>query len=91
MHMIEEIIYQHRAEKEQLLAKEYIDRDGLEPARGFLDAAVIKTIIGPRRSGKSVFALLLLKNKRFAYLNSAGNGQSPGNQGNAPEPSCTLS
>lgn len=29
----------------------------------------MKLITGPRRAGKSVFSLLLLRGKRFAYLN----------------------
>ena len=34
----------------------------------FLDSDLIKIITGPRRTGKSVFAFLLLKSKNFAYL-----------------------
>lgn len=67
--MIKDIIYQYKAEKEYLLTREYIAREGFESARKFLDSDIIKTIVGPRRSGKSVFSLLLLKDKNFAYLN----------------------
>ncbi|MGV8122229.1 MAG: ATP-binding protein [Candidatus Xenobiia bacterium LiM19] len=67
--MIKDIIYQYKAEKEYLLTREYIAREGLESARKFLDSDIVKTIVGPRRSGKSVFSLLLLKDKNFAYLN----------------------
>jgi len=34
-----------------------------------LDSDLIKIITGPRRAGKSVFSILLLKDKNFAYLN----------------------
>jgi len=34
-----------------------------------MSSALIKVILGPRRAGKSVFALMLLKNQNFAYFN----------------------
>ena len=34
-----------------------------------LNSPLIKLITGPRRAGKSVFALLMLKGRNFAYLN----------------------
>ena len=34
-----------------------------------LSSDMIKVITGPRRAGKSVFAILLLKNEDFAYVN----------------------
>ena len=35
----------------------------------YLESNVIKLITGPRRAGKSVFALQILKGRNFAYLN----------------------
>jgi uncharacterized protein len=67
--MIKDIILQHKLEKEYLLSKEYVYREGLNFAEKFIDSELIKIITGPRRAGKSVAALLLLKNKNFAYLN----------------------
>ena len=67
--MIKDIILQHKLEKEYLLSKEYVYREGLDVAEKFIDSDLIKIITGPRRAGKSVAALLLLKNKNFAYLN----------------------
>ncbi len=67
--MIKNIVLQHKAEKEKLLSKNYILREKLTPAKKVLDTDLIKVITGPRRAGKSVFAMLLLKNKDFAYLN----------------------
>lgn len=67
--MIENILLQHKAEKESLLGEKYIPRDKLPLAGKFLDQNLIKVISGPRRSGKSVFSILLLKDKNFAYVN----------------------
>ncbi|MCL4385259.1 MAG: ATP-binding protein [Cyanobacteria bacterium] len=67
--MIKNIVYQHKFEKENLINKEYIFREKLNFARKFIDSDLIKIITGPRRSGKSIAAFLLLKGKKFAYLN----------------------
>jgi len=67
--MIKDIVLQHKLEKEKFLSREYILRDKLVFAKKFLDKDLIKVITGPRRVGKSVFSILLLKNKEFAYLN----------------------
>ncbi|MBZ1345221.1 MAG: ATP-binding protein [Candidatus Nealsonbacteria bacterium] len=67
--MIKNIILQHKLEQEKFLSKEYITREKLNFAKKFLDKDLIKVITGPRRSGKSVFSILLLKRKEFAYLN----------------------
>jgi len=67
--MIKDTILQHKLEQERLLSKEYIVREKLNFAKKFLDTDLIKVITGPRRSGKSVFSILFLKNRKFAYLN----------------------
>lgn len=41
----------------------------MEKVEPYLDTNVIKLITGPRRAGKSVFALQILHGKNFAYLN----------------------
>lgn len=71
--MIENIILQHKVEKERFLSEKYISREKLLLAKKYLDHNLIKVITGPRRSGKSVFSVLLLKNKNFAYLNFDDN------------------
>jgi hypothetical protein len=58
-----------KQERDQLLSKTYIIRDGIDEAKKYLDSNLIKVIIGPRRAGKSIFGFLLLKNANFAYLN----------------------
>ena len=67
--MLKNTILQHKIEKEKFLSKKYILRENLDFAKKFLEKDLIKVIIGPRRAGKSVFCFLLLKNKKFAYLN----------------------
>ena len=51
------------------MEKAYLQRDYQVEAEAFLSSPLIKLITGPRRAGKSVLALLLLKGKNFAYLN----------------------
>ncbi len=67
--MINNVILQHKLEKEKFIANTYIAREKLKLIEKFINTDLIKVIIGPRRSGKSVFSLLSLKNKNFAYLN----------------------
>ena len=58
-----------KQERDSMLSQVYIERKGVKEALKILDSNLIKVIIGPRRAGKSVFGLLLLKGKNFAYLN----------------------
>ena len=67
--MIKEVLLQHKKEKESLLSKVYVSREKLQMAKKFLSSELVKVVKGPRRSGKSVFSLLLLKETNFAYLN----------------------
>jgi len=69
--MIKETVLQHKAEKERFISesKKYIIREKFPYAEKFLNENIIKVITGPRRAGKSVFCMLLLKDKEFAYLN----------------------
>jgi len=69
--MIKETVLQHKAEKERFISetKKYIIREKIPYAEKFLNENIIKVITGPRRAGKSVFCMLLLKDKEFAYLN----------------------
>lgn len=63
------VILSQRKERDTLLAKDYLPRDNQKAYEAFLASPLIKLITGPRRAGKSVSALLLLKDKNFAYLN----------------------
>ena len=63
------IVLSQRKERDRLLEKSYLQRDYQTEAEKFLASPLIKLITGPRRAGKSVLTLLLLKGKNFAYLN----------------------
>mgnify|MGYP001583711842 FL=1 len=52
-----------------LKKKKIIEREAEEIFKNFLNSKLIKIISGIRRSGKSVFIYLLLKDKKFAYMN----------------------
>lgn len=52
-----------------LLGRDYVQRQDVQAKSEFLSTDLIKLITGPRRAGKSVFSLQLLKNENFAYLN----------------------
>lgn len=67
--MIRNILAQQREERDALLQQKYIQRIDDEAIAEFLNTSLIKLITGPRRAGKSVMALQILKNKNFAYLN----------------------
>jgi len=51
------------------LSLPYIERTKEKEAKKWLDSDLIKVVLGPRRAGKSVFSLMLLKDKEFAYFN----------------------
>ena len=67
--MLKSTVLRQKQEKERLLSLPYIERTSQKEAKKWLDSDLIKVILGPRRAGKSVFALMLLKNKQFAYFN----------------------
>jgi len=67
--MIKNCIIQNKHEKEYLIKDDYVIREKLTDALPEIDNSQIKVIIGPRRSGKSVFCSLLLKDRSFAYVN----------------------
>src|SRR4030042_189136 len=67
--MIKNIIYQQKEERDFLLNHDYIERLDVSAKAEFLSTGLIKIITGPRRAGKSVMSLQLLKDENFAYLN----------------------
>ncbi len=67
--LVKNIIIQQKEERDLLLSLKYINRLKEDAIADYLNSGLIKLITGPRRAGKSVLALQLLKNKKFAYLN----------------------
>lgn len=63
------IIINQKAERDELMARPYQQRQTKHDIEVLLANPLIKLITGPRRAGKSVFALLMLQAKNYAYLN----------------------
>lgn len=62
-------IFNQRAERDELMSRPYQQRHTKYDTDELLQNPLIKLITGSRRVGKSVFALLMLQGKNFAYLN----------------------
>ena len=67
--MLKATVSKQKQDKERLLSLPYIERTKEKDAQKWLSSDLIKVILGPRRAGKSVFALMLLKDQSFAYFN----------------------
>ncbi|MEI8174999.1 MAG: ATP-binding protein [bacterium] len=67
--MLRSTVLKQKGDKERLLARPYIERTRQKDAQKWISSDLIKVILGPRRAGKSVFALMLLKDRDFAYFN----------------------
>ena len=63
------IILNQRKERDELMSRSYLMRRSNQDADLLLNNNLIKLITGPRRVGKSTQALLMLRDKNFAYLN----------------------
>lgn len=66
---LKDIVLGQKLQKEQLLAFTYVSRTKEPFARKWLDSNLIKVVLGPRRSGKSIFSFVLLKDRPFMYFN----------------------
>jgi len=64
-----EIITNQKHVLGNVLKKSYVNRTVFPKAEELAKTSLIKVIIGPRRTGKSVLSMLLLKDKPFAFLN----------------------
>jgi predicted AAA+ superfamily ATPase len=67
--MLKDTISKQKQDKDRLLLLPYVERIKEKDARKWMSSDLIKVILGPRRAGKSVFALMLLKDYSFAYFN----------------------
>ena len=63
------IILNQRKERDELMSRPYLVRRNNQDVDILLNSHLIKLITGPRRVGKSTQALLMLRDKNFAYLN----------------------
>lgn len=62
-------IQQQRQECERLQSLPYVSRHSRFDISLLLQNPQIKLITGPRRAGKSIYALMMLRGQTFAYLN----------------------
>lgn len=67
------ILLNQLEERNRLLNQQYVERINDYDIQSLLHNPMIKLITGPRRVGKSVFALMILKQTNFAYLNFDDN------------------
>ena len=67
------VLLNQRQERDNLLSHPYLSRHSKYAFNELLLNKQIKLITGPRRSGKSTQALLMLQGKNFAYLNFDDN------------------
>ena len=63
------IILNQRRERDELMSRPYLMRKSVHDMDLLLSSHLIKLITGPRRVGKSTYALLMLRDRNFAYLN----------------------
>lgn len=75
--MLNNVVLKQKQEKEHLLSLDYVPRTKEGEARKWLDSDLIKVVLGPRRAGKSVFSLRLLKDRPFGYFNFDDEGLPP--------------
>lgn len=68
VHM-KDIILSQKKERDELVQKPSTVREGLSEAKRSLNNQLIKVVVGPRRAGKSIFALQLLSGEEFSYIN----------------------
>src|SRR3989344_1746781 len=67
--LLKTIVSKQRTEKEALLSLPYIEREKAEQGKKWMASTLIKVVLGPRRAGKSVFSLMLLRGQNFSYFN----------------------
>lgn len=67
--MLKNVVLKQKEEKLRLLSLSYIERTKIGETIKWMDSDLIKVILGPRRAGKSVFSLMLLKDRSFSYFN----------------------
>ncbi|RLJ04675.1 MAG: hypothetical protein DRP18_04415 [Candidatus Aenigmatarchaeota archaeon] len=63
------ILARQKQEIKEKLSKRIVERELADRIEKYLDKSPVKVISGARRSGKSVLSLLVLKSKKFGYVN----------------------
>ena len=75
--ILKNVIEKQKSVLETSLKEIYVERTKYQEIKDLVKTDLIKVIIGPRRTGKSVLALMMGKNLKFAYLNFDEEGLVP--------------
>lgn len=67
--LLKEIVAKQSQEREILANLEYVERSKAAQGPKWMSSPLVKVVLGPRRAGKSVFSLMLLKDRPFLYFN----------------------
>jgi len=67
--LLREVISKQNQEKVALAKLNYVERTKLAKGSEWMSSPLVKVVLGPRRAGKSVFSLMLLRGKPFLYFN----------------------
>src|SRR3989338_2177829 len=67
--MLKATVSKQKQDRDRLLSLPYVEGTKKKEVQKLMSSDLIKVILGPRRAGKSVFALMLLKAHNFAYFN----------------------
>ncbi len=67
--VMEERVLSQKMELERVYSQPFVEREGTERIRSFLDKSLIKAVTGPRRAGKTFFSFQILRGRRFGYVN----------------------
>ncbi|MCL5010792.1 MAG: ATP-binding protein [Patescibacteria group bacterium] len=67
--LLKTIVSKQSKEKDNLLSLTYVERTKAKQDKKWMSSSLIKVVLGPRRSGKSIFSLMLLKDRQFVYFN----------------------
>ncbi len=76
---IEKVLSRQKVEAQVLINASFVERDF--SVADYIDTKIAKVIVGPRRSGKSMFALQSIKKRHFAYVNMDDEGLEALNAG----------
>lgn len=67
--MITEILARQQEGLKELLSGKIVERDAEKNFQKYVDKDIVKVVTGIRRSGKSTFCVLALKDRKFGYVN----------------------
>lgn len=66
---LRQVVIEQQDEINRIREMPWVERSILKKSQKLLDTNWIKVVVGVRRAGKSIFSHLLLRNKRYGYIN----------------------